>query len=202
MRTLFLFLTIGFISPLLWAGEGGDKKKDKNKDQYYKYEREDVSSYRDRRTFDMPPLPEPTIVEVEEVDPETISLEPLFRGGRKVYLDADERLGLMVARDSILKSQIDKLPGYRIQIYADVGRQGAIRTKSLLMQYYPGVANYLTYRAPNYVIRVGDFLDKEEAIIFTRKLKETFPNAFVAPDKVNLPREFSLEKEEPIGGQR
>jgi hypothetical protein len=99
MRTLFLFLTIGFISPLLWAGEGGDKKKDKNKDQYYKYEREDVSSYRDRRTFDMPPLPEPTIVEVEEVDPETISLEPLFRGGRKVYLDADERLGLMVARE-------------------------------------------------------------------------------------------------------
>ncbi len=195
MRLLTILFTFCLLSPLAWAGPGGEKKKDKdkNKDQYYKYEKEDVSAYRDRRSFTLPTPPTPTVTEVEVPNIETTSLEPLFRDGRKVYLDADKRLNQLVARDSVIKSKIDKLPGYRIQIYADVSRQGALRTKSTLMQYFPGVTDHTYYRAPNYVVRVGDFLEKEEAVLFARKLKEIFPNAFIAPDNVNLPREFRIE---------
>ncbi|MEM6347129.1 MAG: SPOR domain-containing protein [Bacteroidota bacterium] len=193
-----LFLSLFLLQPAFAGGEkkkGGDK--DKNKDQYYKYEREEVSSYRDRRNFEMPEPPEVEVVEVVAPDPNATSLEPLFMGGRKVYLDVDQRLNQLVARDSVLKKRIDKLPGYRVQIYANVGRQGALSTKSALMSNYPGVPNYLTYRAPNYVVRVGDFIDKEEAVLFCRQLKENFPSAFVAPDTVNFgPPEREEEEED------
>lgn len=199
MRLFTLFLISMILFQPAFAG-GGKKKggdKDKNKDQYYKYEREEVSAYRDRRDFEMPAPPEVVIVEVEAPDPSATSLEPLFVGGRKVYMDIDGRLNQLVARDSILKGRIDKLPGYRVQIYANVGRQGALSTKSTLMSNYPGVPNYLAYRAPNYVVRVGDFIDKEEAVLFCRQLKETFPSAFVAPDTVNFgPPEREEEEDE------
>lgn len=195
--------TLLFASLILFqpAFAGGGKKKkgdqDKNKDQYYKYEREEVSAYRDRRDFEMPPPPEAVVEEIEVPDPTATSLEPLFMSGRKVYMDVDQRLRQLVARDSVLKGRIDKLPGYRVQIYANVGRQGALSTKSALMSNYPGVPNYLTYRAPNYVVRVGDFIDKEEAVLFCRQLKETFPSAFVAPDTVNFgPPERETEEDE------
>lgn len=196
MRILSFLLLICLVSPLAWAGPGKGKNKgkgDKNKDQYYKYEREDVSAYRDRRSFTMPTPPEQAPPPPQEVEIETLSLEPLFYNGNKVYVETDNRLDQLVRRDSVLKSKVDKLPGYRIQIYADVSRQGALRTKSTLMKYFPGAADHTYYRAPNYVVRVGDFLEKEDAIQFARKLKEVFPNAFIAPDQVNLPREYKLE---------
>ncbi|MEL6649484.1 MAG: SPOR domain-containing protein [Bacteroidota bacterium] len=199
MRLFTLLLACLLLLPSAYAGgekkkKGGDK--DKNKEQYYKYEREEVAAYRDRRNFEMPPPPEPVEVEPEVVSPQASSLEPYFMGGRKVYLDVDPRLRQLVARDSVLKGRIDKLPGYRVQIYANVGRQRALATKSTLMSAYPDVPNYLTYRAPNYVVRVGDFIDKEEAELFCRKLKETFPSAFVAPDNINFGPPEREEKED------
>lgn len=183
-------------------GDGDDKKKKtKGKELYYKYEREEVAYYRDRTDFK---FPEPIVAPVEEVEnilPQGSSLAHLFNGGNKTYIDADYRLGEMVEKHKEILSNIKKVEGYRVQIYASGGRQGAWQQKKLVMGQYPDVPSYLDFKSPNYRVRVGDFMDKEEATLFCRKLRNTFTGAFIVRDDVNVPKyvKDDPEKEETDG---
>lgn len=173
-------------------GDGDDKKK-KARESYYKYEREEVSMYRDRVDFQ---LPEPdfqeetseTVGENGEVLPPPQSLSYIFTPGKKVHIEADYRLDAMVKADISIKSRIETLDGYRVQLYAGRGESGAQRVKGRFWSLFPEHVAYLSFKSPNYVVRVGDFLDKEDVTIFTRQIREHFPGAFPVPDRVKVPK--------------
>lgn len=174
-------------------GEGDDKKK-KARESYYKYEREEVSMYRDRVDFQLPEpdFQEETISESTEDElaplPPPKSLSYVFTPGKKVHIEADYRLEAMVKADINIKSRIETLDGYRVQLYAGRGESGAQRVKGRFWSLFPEHVAYLSFKSPNYVVRVGDFLDKEDVTIFTRQIREHFPGAFPVPDRVKVPK--------------
>ena len=103
MKATSLFL-LTIISLTGYAtGDSGHKDKPaKGKEYYYKYEREEVSYYRDRTQFNMP---EPKVIvnEVTEETPQGISLAHLFNFGKKVHVDADIQLETLIQKDIKIK---------------------------------------------------------------------------------------------------
>lgn len=94
--------------------------------------------------------------------------------------------------DVVRKQQRDNrlqptIPGYRVQIYFGVNRPKASEVKLDFVQRYPDMSAYLTYQQPNYKVRVGDFINRFEALRFMKQVEGIFPTVFVVPDEVKLP---------------
>ncbi|MEZ4772359.1 MAG: SPOR domain-containing protein [Bacteroidia bacterium] len=187
MKLLSIFLAGMMSVQVSSGGDGGDKKKNKGKEFYYKYEREEVSDYRDRVDFKMPE-PKVIAVEVTEETPHGMSLSYLFGPGKKLYIEADKELESLIQKHIEINGNTHQISGFRIQVFAGSNRQNAWSSKGTAMSRFPKLSQYLEYQAPNYVVRVGDFMDKEDAILMLRTLREVFPGAFIVPDMVKVPR--------------
>jgi len=61
--------------------------------------------------------------------------------------------------------------GYRVQVYAGKDQAAARKIELQIRERY-GVAIYLVYEAPQYKVRVGDFIDRNQAVNFGKSLKE------------------------------
>ncbi|MEL6134905.1 MAG: SPOR domain-containing protein [Bacteroidota bacterium] len=155
-------------------------------ESYVKYEREDVGRYRDRVSFE---LPEPNVVVKEkEVELEPQSLSGYFLEGNSLHVQVDPQLYEWIDLDKEIKSNRREVSGFRIQIYSGSSRSRAISLNAGLMSRFRSQVSYLEYSAPNYVVRIGDFMEREEAILFVAKVREVYPGAFIVPDKVKVPK--------------
>lgn len=175
------------------GGGDGDKKQPKEgepgEDKYYQYEREDVSNYRDRTRFQ---LPEPQVQLAVEEDnrPAPESLQAYFpEGESNYYIDAAPQLQTLIETHKAINSRIEKIDGYRIQVYSGTSRSRALGVKSQMLALGFNHKTYLEFSAPNFVVRIGDFMDKEEATLFYRRnIEGTYRGSFVVPDEVNVPK--------------
>lgn len=82
---------------------------------------------------------------------------------------------------------MQKVWGYRVQIFTGKNRDEASRIKALFINLFPDVDNYLVYEEPNYKVRVGDFLAKIGARELCEKINKnpTLNGAFVVKSMVN-----------------
>ncbi|SDS03630.1 Sporulation related domain-containing protein [Mucilaginibacter mallensis] len=78
--------------------------------------------------------------------------------------------------------------GYRIQIFSGSDRQAAYDAQAKLKAKYPDLATYLSYRAPNFKVRVGDYRSRLEAEKVMQDLKPLFGGLFITQEKINLPK--------------
>jgi hypothetical protein len=182
MKAVFLFF-LPFLMLPFWSVAQGSRSSTPD---YVQYEREDVTPYRKTFKFEMPETPVQSIpVEV----PAYQSLEKqYFANGQKVHIEADTRLITFINKHIELNGREKTREGFRIQIFAGRSREGAQRAKSRFLQSFPGMSSYLRHMPPTYRVRVGDFLDRMDAQRAVRELKSVFPDAFVVPDEINLPR--------------
>ena len=65
--------------------------------------------------------------------------------------------------------------------------------KARFLNQFPKVDTYITYNAPNFFLKVGDFRTRLEAERIKSKLEADFPTSFVIREDIHLPR---LEKQE------
>lgn len=69
--------------------------------------------------------------------------------------------------------------GYRIQVFSDnnirTAKANAEYRKRLIESQMPDMRGYLTYEAPYWRVRVGDFRTQAEASAALRELKASFP---------------------------
>lgn len=82
------------------------------------------------------------------------------------------------------------IPGYRIQIYFDSGSNSSDRAKAVKEAFsvlYPEVPAYISWKAPNYRVRVGDFRTRLEAEKAMQLIMIDYPNAWVIRDEINFP---------------
>ncbi|MCS6794682.1 MAG: SPOR domain-containing protein [Raineya sp.] len=79
-------------------------------------------------------------------------------------------------------------PGFRVQVYSGKDREEAQRIKGLClnMKIDEDVTAYIEYDRPNYKVKVGDFLTREDARELYRQLKKRFPEALIVPDIVTV----------------
>ena len=77
--------------------------------------------------------------------------------------------------------------GYRVQIYYGNDRREVFSQQARFKNLYPKYNSYITYNAPNYYLRTGDFRTRLEAQAFLNELKPIFPTLFIFREKINAP---------------
>ena len=97
--------------------------------------------------------------------------------------------------ENLMKLQIannrrqEGIPGYRINIFSQPGqtaRQNANDTRRNFMRSFPDIETYLQFQSPNFLILVGDFRTKNEALREKKKIEKIFPRAFIVSDMINI----------------
>jgi hypothetical protein len=81
--------------------------------------------------------------------------------------------------------------GYRVQIFYGSDRKETFSEQSRFKSVYPKINTYITYKEPNYYLRVGDFRTRLEAQRMMNELRGTFATLFIFRQKINAP---SLDK--------
>jgi hypothetical protein len=108
-----------------------------------------------------------------------------------VQVIRDDRVDLLVSKDVQINQNMQGFEGYRIQIFFDSGNNSKTKAQSIFdafMAKYPGVGAYLTFKAPNYKVRVGDFRTKLDARRFLNEIILEYPNAWIIEDLINFPK--------------
>ncbi|MEQ7798549.1 SPOR domain-containing protein [Pedobacter sp. ASV1-7] len=77
--------------------------------------------------------------------------------------------------------------GYRVQIFYGSDRREVFNEQSKFNNSYPELNTYITYKQPNYYLRVGDFRTRLEAQRFMNELRGIFPTLFIFREKINAP---------------
>lgn len=77
--------------------------------------------------------------------------------------------------------------GYRVQVFYGSDRKKTFQEQSRFKSLYPKLNTYITYKEPNYYLRVGDFRTRLEAQRLMSELRPLFPTLFIFREKINAP---------------
>lgn len=77
--------------------------------------------------------------------------------------------------------------GYRVQIYYGSDRREVFSQQAQFKSDYPKFNTYITYKEPNYYLRVGDFRTRLDAQKFLNELRPSYPTLFIFREKINAP---------------
>lgn len=136
----------------------------------------------------------------------TILVFPSFIEAQEINIQKESGIEELTTKYIQANEKVKSISGFRVQIFFDSGnnsRNAAETTQSAFRSKYHGIPSYLTFREPNFRIRVGDFRTRHEARGFLRQIQADYPNGFVIKDEINLSRDFSnfydnnIENEDP-----
>ncbi|MEJ6775852.1 MAG: hypothetical protein QNK85_00835 [Crocinitomicaceae bacterium] len=124
----------------------------------------------------------------------TMSINLLFAQGGNIEIIKDIRIDALVEKQSVIipPGVNPKIDGFRIQLFFDSEKSKINSAKVKFMSKYNTVDTYITYSAPNFFLKAGDFRTRLEAEKVKSGIKAEFPTSFIIKEKINLPR---LEKE-------
>lgn len=89
---------------------------------------------------------------------------------------------------------IISMMGYRVQVFYGSDRREMYSEQARFKSEYPKLNTYITYKEPNYYLRVGDFRTRLEAQRFMNELRPQFPTLFIFREKINAQNlEYSNE---------
>lgn len=84
--------------------------------------------------------------------------------------------------------------GYRVQVFYGLDRREAFNQQNKFKSLYPNLRTYITYKEPNYYLRVGDFRTRLEAQQLLTELRPNFPTLFIFREKINAPDLDSIKQ--------
>ncbi len=86
---------------------------------------------------------------------------------------------LLVKKEVADKNVAITAVGYRVQVFSNnnarKAKSEAFDLEEKLLELFPEVKCYVTYSAPFWKVRLGDFSNYAEAVIFSKKVKSTLP---------------------------
>lgn len=77
--------------------------------------------------------------------------------------------------------------GYRVQIFYGSDRREVFSEQARFKSEYPKLNTYITYKEPNYFLKVGDFRTRLEAQNLMNELRPKFQTLFIFREKINAP---------------
>jgi hypothetical protein len=104
-----------------------------------------------------------------------------------IVLTRDAKIDDLIAKQKDSNTLKQTMAGYRVQIYFGSVRQKASDVKQDFSGKHADVNSYLTYLAPNFKVRVGDFRTRLEAQGFLKSIEGQYPTSFIVQDEINLP---------------
>lgn len=162
--------------------------------EYYKYEQQSVSAFRAEARFTRPAPELPERQTEPEIAP--ISLAGYFDESRNHYIDEAANLSSLLDVHKRIGENTRTMQGYRILVYSGNSRNTALSVKSQLLAMDIDHKPYFKFDAPNFVVRLGDFMDREDAILFLREIQDQYPSGFIVPDRINKTRYRKIDEEE------
>jgi hypothetical protein len=110
----------------------------------------------------------------------------------------DPRFDLLVNKraeinqQGLLEAEIE-IPkkGFRVQAMSTSNRTDVLNAKSKILSIYPQHKVYLIYQAPLFKLRIGNFIEREEAVELKNELAK-----FLPPGIIVIPSEIELTKKE------
>jgi hypothetical protein len=114
-----------------------------------------------------------------------------------VILHADSRLDMVVRksepRTAVHKSgpgrragMITSGRGFRVQIYSGSDRNVATQRKIDFLRRYPGVRTYMTYIAPTFRVKVGDYRDRKAAQAMYQQVSRLYNPCMIVNDIIEI----------------
>jgi hypothetical protein len=111
-------------------------------------------------------------------------------GLAKVQIIQDAHLKNLINKHIAINTKNDKIPGWRIRIYSDLGsnaRDASVEARTRFLSLYPEIPVYRQYTAPYYKVYVGDLKTRQEVARLLRQIRKDFPNAFPIQTDINFP---------------
>jgi len=112
-------------------------------------------------------------------------LQTSAEGDGTVTINQDAGIADMMKNHVEQNKYYSNIDGYRIQIYSGSGvdsKKEAQSMKGMAMSSFPDQKVYLTYTAPFWRVRVGNFRNKSESLQVYYELKKNFPNCYPVKD--------------------
>lgn len=108
-----------------------------------------------------------------------------------VVVHADPRLALLFVKKQEtgyhgIKGSIHSQHGFRVQIYNGNNRGEAQQRKVDFIRRYPNVRSYLSYIAPTFRLKVGDFKTRAAAYELYNQINGIYMPCMVVPDIVEI----------------
>jgi hypothetical protein len=119
-----------------------------------------------------------------------------------VTIQKDNRMDLlgekMLAYNIGLAKNIRSGKGFRLMVLSTNDRNLAMQLRSKLLQQYPEHKVYMIYQNPFIKIKMGNFVEKEEAENLRKQLlnqKLILGNIYILPENIEIKPEAELEQE-------
>jgi hypothetical protein len=114
-----------------------------------------------------------------------------------VVIHADPRLDVLTAylkskpraistNPQIKTGTIHSGKGFRVQIYNGNDRPIANQLKVDFVKKFPNIKTYMTYIQPQYRVKVGDFVNRNDAQKFANQISKDFSPVIVVPDIIEI----------------
>ncbi len=104
----------------------------------------------------------------------------------KITVHQDPRIDSLVASYQKMNEENPGIRGYRVQVFFGE-RKIAREKKADLLESYPDAKAYISYLAPNFRVRVGNYRTRLKALEALEILRSDFPGAYVVKDRIELP---------------
>ena len=102
-------------------------------------------------------------------------------------LHADPRLAVVIRKhENIIRGVIRSGKGFRVQIYNGADRAKASQVKIDFLRRFPGTRSYMSYNAPSYRVKVGDFRTRQEAQNMYSRVSGLYSPCMIVPDIVEI----------------
>ena len=109
-----------------------------------------------------------------------------------VTVRKDMRLDILSTKQIEINKRASKMSssgyyrGYRIQVYNGQSRDEANTVKAELLRRFPDQKAYLLYQAPNFRVRVGNFLTQKEGADLRKIISALYPQRgiYIIPDLI------------------
>ena len=108
-----------------------------------------------------------------------------------VVLHSDPRLAVLFVKKHEsgfhgIRGSIRSVRGYRVQIYNGNDRNVATQRKIDFIRRFPNVRSYISYMAPTFRVKVGDFKTRAEAYKLYQQVNGIYNPCMVVPDIVEI----------------
>jgi hypothetical protein len=130
----------------------------------------------------------------------TVSLGALAQtDSNTIVVHKDPRIDLLVKKqieinEVTTRNSRRSAQGYRIQVISTNNRTKALEAKTRIYQHFPELKSYLMYQSPFFKLKVGNFLERQEAENYLHDIMALFPaGVYVVRDMVEVKPEKSTE---------
>jgi SPOR domain len=118
----------------------------------------------------------------------------------KVVVHKDPRIELLVKKqieinEITTRNSRRSAPGFRIQVISTNNRNKAMEAKTKIYQRFPELKAYLMYQSPFFKLKVGNFIEREEAESYMQDILQLFPTGvYVVRDIVEVKPEKNISE--------